>query len=411
LKNVENMTKSKYSDYGLDANPFLAETHDYPLVAYEPLLSNFLEKLKEHSKQKGAMFYFIIGAYGSGKSKFLYEVENYLKLNNYMLDDVRILVAWFDALAPKPTTKYLSGHLLPNIFRKLGKNTLRSLKNELAGIQNIKILQEIRSRVDANLLNALNNFSTTNEELAWEWFNCNSLRAGDLRRINVRYNINSDSRAKILLVDFLKLLHYLNYDSLLILLDEFEYMIYQKRKASQYLEYFRDLYNTINEEASRYPEKKIANLFIMFACTPDALREIEALGPLGTPFRERVHPENYYVLPSLDREQVRELIAKRLKVHRTNRAPSDIYPFEEDTITFVHEQSDGRPRIAISISYSILEGGLASSLKSIDSESAKEILINMRRIVTPQEAEREIRRIPLGKRRRPRRVERKLDVE
>lgn len=202
-----------------------------------------------------------------------------------------------------------------------------------------------------------------------------------LRLMNVIRKIDDVDIAKEYLTALLYFLKTGGFSTLVVTVDEFEYLFSLVPKPSQsvYLALFRRLYDL----PVRLPEElqsKIANMVIFLGVSEDGMRRLIELedverstgGPIR-PLMRRIAVK--VLLGALSKKYVRELIEKRLSLNRVKGKyeKEPLIPFTEDFVDYINKMTGGRPSDVIERCDHTLDVGLDRRVPRLTAEFAKEV--------------------------------------
>jgi len=203
----------------------------------------------------------------------------------------------------------------------------------------------------------------------------------DLRRLGIIRKIDDIDIAKEYLAGILNLLKALGFQTLLLAVDEVEYLfsLVPRPQQSIYLALLRGLFDFPVGMTKEIGD--IAKIAIFLAISEDGyrrLREIEheemASGGPTRPLLDRVDVET--ILSPLTKEYAKELIIKRLHFNRIEGRYTDqpLIPFDETFIDFIWELAEGIPRDIIEKCNHVLDAGIEKGVPHLDRETAKALL-------------------------------------
>ena len=200
-----------------------------------------------------------------------------------------------------------------------------------------------------------------------------------LKKLQVLRKIDDIEVAKEYLLGFLSLAKSCGFSTLLLAIDEFEYLFSLVSKASQsiYLAALRGLYDLTIQKTK--PDG-IANILFFIAISGDGRRRIKDLekkeasigGPI-TPLMKRVQSE--LTLGALRQKDTEGLIEKRLRLSRvTGRLQRDpLIPFTRKFVKYVFALTGGRPRDIIVRCDHVLDAGFEARVPRLTSKFAKQV--------------------------------------
>ncbi|OYD15604.1 hypothetical protein CH333_05365 [candidate division WOR-3 bacterium JGI_Cruoil_03_44_89] len=173
----------------------------------------------------------------------------------------------------------------------------------------------------------------------------------------------------------------LRYKTLLLSVDEFEYLfsLVSKPQQSIYLAVLRSLYD-FPSGVNVKPED-IVNMVFFIAISEDGWdrlkvmekREMHQGGPIR-PLIRRIDGET--VLGRFDKEQSRKLIIVRLRYNRKKGKFEDnpLIPFTEDFVDYIHGVTEGEPSKIVVRCGHVLDKGLAERVPLLTREFAERVL-------------------------------------
>lgn len=202
-----------------------------------------------------------------------------------------------------------------------------------------------------------------------------------LKQLDVIRKIDNIDIAKEYLAAILCFVKNLGYKTLLLAIDEFEYLfsLVPKSQHSIYIALLRGLYDFplgIDIE-----KENIANLLFFIGISEDgwdSLKELEkretAMGGPTTPLLDRVDEKT--TLSVFDKNQTRELIIRRLKYNRATGKFEEkpLIPFTEDFVDYIYELTRGEPRAITVRCGQVLEAGLDEKVDLLNKNFAQTIL-------------------------------------
>jgi hypothetical protein len=202
-----------------------------------------------------------------------------------------------------------------------------------------------------------------------------------LRKLEVVRKIDRIDVAKEYLAGFLTFAKGLGYTTLLLAIDEFEYLfsLVTKTQHSIYLALLRELYDFtagMGENA-----ENIANMVLFIAISEsgwsyltDLEKKERSIGGPIVPLRRRVDAE--IELGPFNEAQTRELIEKRLRYNRVEGRFEDqpLIPFTESFVSFIHEETRGVLEKIIVRCDHVLDAGLGERVPVLDKEFARRVL-------------------------------------
>jgi hypothetical protein len=364
-----------YESLGLNENPFEIAPITYQMAGRQAEWELIKRRLKVAFDGNSCKFIVILGDYGIGKTFTVNRLYQEIKNREA---ELRTLVVKTLAGQPiqahpaEPSSGKFALDLITRIFANLEfermKTIFRSvdLDSKVAGISlaTRKLFLEIAKGSNSAFLVLSGEAASAKD-----------------KEIGLK-TIRTSEEAKVVFREFLRVLRLANYDNLLIILDEFEYIMTQSAsRITVILQTLREIF----DEYSIQPER-LAKVVIVFTVSPGGWERLSNLevsqtkrtGGAGiVPFRQRIDPRDIIALSSLSPSEVEEMIAIRLTAHRLARPPTPIHPFTKGAIRVISEASNGVPRIALVYASILLDNTIEKNLKEISESDAKRILKEM----------------------------------
>ena len=201
--------------------------------------------------------------------------------------------------------------------------------------------------------------------------------------LGILRKIDNIDVAKEYLLGILIFLRALGYSSLLLAIDEFEYLfsLVPRTQYSIYLALLRGLYDFPLGIPIRVNFDKVAKLVLFIAISEDGWRHLEELekretltgGPISA-LLDRI--DEITLLTVFDKNSTRQLIEKRLSYNRIKGKFEDepLIPFTEDFVDLIYKKTQGNPRKIIELCGHILDAGLADRVPILDKEYAEKVI-------------------------------------
>lgn len=363
--------------YGLAKNPFLDR------IARESWLSTWVDRDEQLSQWQAVIsnleapqknyIVFIIGDYGRGKTQSLMKIIAEAEKHNV------ILPAFLNFRGEqKPTAPGLD--FIFRIFKSIDFRGLREIYGDKLQIA-VEAIPDDLDEVKTVLKNlCFAEQSVQNMALYFLRGEFKPTKA-DLRQLGIIRKIDDIDIAKEYLAGILNLLKTLGFQTLLLAVDEVEYLfsLVSKPQQSIYLALLRGLFDF----PLGIPKKTgdIAKIAIFLAISEDGyrrLRDIEkeemASGGPTRPLLDRVDIETR--LAALTKQYARELIIKRLHFDRIEGryTKQPLIPFEENFIDFIWEITEGVPRDIIVKCMHVLDAGIEKGIPRLNREIAEALL-------------------------------------
>ena len=374
-----------FSKFGLNAPPFETYTHEYEMAGRRTEWKDLTRIIQRYFDRGGCQFIILLGAYGQGKSYTVTRV--YRRFSEKFKEFPRILVVKtvrgspIRAMEPEPSVSLFGLDLVRRIFANIGKDKLHEISKSVDSEE----LLQIEYRDSRRLFYALGSDDDDLVESAFLLLTGEAQRE-DTKAVKIGRMIRSSQRALKIYYDFLRLIKYANYDHMLLLLDEFEYVIgiQSSKQITKILATFRSMFDDIGNMYYN-PRYSIASVVIVFAISPEGWHHlteleknlIERTGGGGVaPFMQRLRLDSYIRLESFSVEDTKELIKIRLTAHRLSgkRPVNEFYPFTEEAIEYLHEKGQRTPRLILQLAGIVLEDAIKDDLEKIEKEDVKTIL-------------------------------------
>lgn len=318
-------------------------------------------------------FMVIFGDYGMGKSFTLKKIEesiskksNFIKRND---DTLAIMLKTVDSKVP---SNYLID-LLTRIMRSIGKEQLMKLA---------KMFEDKNEILDSNFRNVIQNISSENE-LALDWLFGRNLSKTELQSIGCKFNMNNPKEISLIFSNFLKFLKICNYGNLVLLLDEWEYLlsIAGRSKLLEIVHELQNIYDSYNIDTSN--NQNLCNVVFIIGASADAWQkflemvdeELSKKGGGGTQtFLRRIPHEAFIELSPMTDKDVKEFLIDRLNNYKKKPDNESLYPFEDDYVKYISAVTQGIPSRVLRLSALILKTAVNQSAKKIDAALAEKIV-------------------------------------
>jgi hypothetical protein len=204
-----------------------------------------------------------------------------------------------------------------------------------------------------------------------------------LKKLGVLRKISDIDIAKEYLAGFLAFLKKLDYKTLLLAVDEFEYLfsLVTRSQHNIYLALLRGLYDFPTGLSIRIPSGSMANMAFFIAVSEDGMRRLQEMekeedsigGPIQ-PLMDRI--DDTIMLGLFDKKLTEEVVEKRLKFNRIKGKFEDtpLIPFTEGFVDFVFSKTNGELRGIITICGQVLDAGLEKGVSVLDEVFARKAL-------------------------------------
>jgi len=352
--------------YHLKRDPFptnVATAKD-PMVGREHELEAWKRLVARYKGESTNALHFIIGDYGLGKTLALYKVLE-LVANDQSIQPI------FMRLLPEDKVSRFGQVFIQRIFARIDFQKTRFSKEALKTLspyfQEETVVFKKASEGDPlaiQLLQGDGNLSKT-----------------DMTSLGVRRKINSTENAIRYWLTYLFLAKSSGIDTIILLIDEVEYLFSQVKGTSGVSMVFntlRELHDLSNMPHPAKTDK--SNVLFFFAISDDGWRNINAIqkrershgGPMNA-FLRRISPPT--TLKRLTSAETTKLISQRLTGQRTDSKPSKpLIPFTDSFVEFIYELSAGVPHFVVSYCHEILRRGIEEGIPLLTKDYAKKAL-------------------------------------
>lgn len=357
--------------YKLKADPFDSKVDLTAAMAGRKKEQKIWQRtIRQRVGQRGNSFNFIIGEYGFGKSFSLYKIFEEVKKS------LKNVFPIFITLLPEDTVRKFGLDFVQRIF---GKFELKDMENIFARIGK-KDMEHLKSVL--NDPGMIFEKIKKGDQLAFTFLRGDiALDKKEMKELGIIRKMDSTDRAKEYLLAFLYLLKKANVDTLLLAIDEVEYIFSQMRgaKISLVFNTLRGIYD-LQQSSQAINLGDTANMIFFFGISEDGWRRLTELykrertqgGPIQ-PFMDR--KDNIIVLDPLSKDETRELVKLRLKFNRVKGyyEKKPLIPFTEEFIGYLFKLTKGRPRYIIERCDRVLLGGLEYRVPLITVDFSKKV--------------------------------------
>ena len=330
---------------------------------------------------------FIIGSYGRGKTLSLLKIKDEAE-KNFKESIFPVYLSFKGEEKSKPGLDFIFRIFKSIDFDKLVKN--RETDKIIEAIDKIpekfdeskKLLRNIyRYKKQKTLLEPTVLKDEKSKRALYFLRGEIKLAASQLRDLGIMRKIESIDIAKEHLAAILCFMKNLGYKSLLLAIDEFEYLfsLVSKSQYSIYLALLRGLYDfPVGLEIS--PDN-LANMVFFVGISEDGwnkLQEIEkkeiSEGGPTRPLMRRADLKT--ILSDFDEKNTEELIKKVLRYNRvTKKFERDpLIPFTKDFVNYIYELTNGLPSAIKVRCAQVLDAGLSERVPLLTKEYAQKVL-------------------------------------
>lgn len=373
-----NYEKARYAFDYLD--------FDVKKIDQDVTWTQMINRLGDAMKKQGVDTLILLGQYGYGKTFMLYKLSDVLngKIKEKVPFDPNKVISCRINITPSEPKAKIGLAFVTTIFKNIGLSKLEEIAKKME-LKHFRVLNIEMKRV-------FNRFKEGKENAkmaAFRWITGESI-AEENKMLFMRTSLNESDKALNCLTQFLVLLKSVGYHSLVVLIDEFEYVVtvYSPRKVNQMMHMFRHIY----DEFAEFKKKgyALANLIFVIAITPTGWDDLTNLekptsipvksGGAGVrPWLNRVQPirgRNVFELRPFNRKETEMLVTARLeKKRKESEVPYKTFPFVTPPfIDLLYEQTKGVPKDILQICDLVIGVALERGLKEINAENGKEIL-------------------------------------
>jgi len=352
--------------YRLKRDPFptnVATAND-PMVARNEELGKWKRTISRYKGENFNSLNFIIGDYGLGKTLALYKIEESVK-NDSAIQPI------FMRLLPEDKISRFGQVFIQRIFARIDFPKLHFSKAAL------KSLSDVLSDEALVFQKA-----SAGDDLALQLLRGDgNLTQTDMKTLGVRRKISSTEAAIRYWLSYLILAKSTGIDTLLLLIDEVEYLFSQMKGSAG----VSMVFNTLRElhDLSNMPQPvnlNKSNVIFFFAVSDDGWRNINMIqkrertqgGPMNA-FLRRISPP--VTLKRLTLQETNALIRNRLSKQRTgSKTEEPLIPFTGSFVSFIYELSAGVPHLIVNYCHEILRQGLEESVPLLTQNYAKKVL-------------------------------------
>lgn len=359
--------------YGLERDPFdtyVASPDQVQLyMAGRKVEKSKWTKVIQTKRGRGNSINFIIGDFGLGKTFSLYYILDQFK------NEPGLLVRYLKFL-PEDSIRRFGVDFVHRIFRAIGADYMREHLS-LDPIQEFKkVLPE-----PANVLMRLLDGSPLAKT-----FLCGEapLTKAELSKLGIVRKIDRTEVAKEYLIALLILLKQGGVNSLVLLIDEVEYIFSQMRGAQlgNVFNTLRDFYDLAQSPQVVQTGMPLSNMIWFFGISAGGWATLTQLGKReqvqGAPVQALLSRRDEVIdLTPLNPSESKKLIELRLKYNRTPKLtekPKPLIPYTEEFVEYVAQLTLGNPRDIIKVCEYVLQDGLQKGVSLLTVDFAKGVL-------------------------------------
>lgn len=354
-------------------------------VNREKELKEWRTLLEKSVKINKNFIVFIISSYGRGKTLSLLKIKEEAE-KNFNGSIFPVYLSFKGEEKSKPGLDFMFRIFKSIDFEKLVKN--RKYNEIIEGVEKIpekfaeskKLLRRIYGNRTTLLEQTLSKDEKSRMAL---YFLRGEIKptASHLRQLGIMRKIESIDIAKEHLAAILCFMKNLGYKSLLLAIDEFEYLfsLVTKSQYGIYLALLRGLYDF--PVGLDITSDKLANMLLFIGISEDGwnkLQEIEKKeileGGPTQPLMRRVDLKT--TLLNFDRKSTEALIKKILSYNRTTKKfeENPLIPFTKDFVDYIYGLTEGLPSAIKVRCAHVLDAGLADRVPLLTRKYAQKVL-------------------------------------
>lgn len=375
------MSKDQFMEkqYGLEKNPFLdtiaREKWLQTWVNREEQLDVWRRVISELGSEERNHVIFVIGDYGAGKTQSLLKIVDEANKSKYILSS--FLNFRGEQRPSNPGLDFMFRIIQSIDFNRLEK--IKSREEIISAINEISIeFDEVAATLnqcwaEEPYIRRLSRYFITGQTKPTKT---------ELREIGIIRKIDNIDIAKEYFAGILYLLMSLGFKSLLLAVDEFEYLfsLVTRPQQSVYLALIRGLFDFPLGINIPIDIKKMARVALFLGISEDGFRRLKEIEneeiAIGGPTRPLLDRATTTVLAALDKVSTRLIIEKRLRFNRKSGIFEDkpLIPFDDSFVNYIWELSRGSPRQIIWNCSQVLDAGIEHGVPILDKETAERLL-------------------------------------
>lgn len=363
--------------YKLRENPFASRTDpNVEMAGRQEERTAWTEVIERRKGSRANAIHFILGDYGSGKTLSLHEI-----MRQYA-NDPGVLTIFTKMLSEDKVSRF-GVDFIQRVFREVPIEVFKRFDlQDIDALRQVypepgRIFQRIALGDDEARLFLQGEVSFTVTQLA---------------KLGIRRKIDRTDIAKEYLLGFLFLAKKVGINTLLLAVDEVEYVFSQMRGANISLVFntLRAFYDLLDSPSARRLPHPPANMIFFLAISHGGWLRLEYLSQReqaeGGAFQalKRRFSETIELSP-LNEAETRELIERRLRRNRVTREYEDqpLIPYDESFVAYVSNLSLGNPGEIVKYCDYALEEGLKEKAELLDRDFAEQAFIAHGLIIEP----------------------------
>lgn len=355
--------------YNLKENPFESRTDPtVDMAGRQEERAAWTEAIERRKGSRANAIHFIVGDYGFGKTLSLYKIAQ-------QYADAPQVLAIFLKMLPEDRVSKFGVDFIQRIFRGVPIEIFKRFE-----LEDIKALRQVYPEPGIIFQRIVLGDDEARLFLQGEV----SFTAAQLSKLGVRRKIDRTDIAEEYLLGFLFLAKKVGINTLLLAVDEVEYVFSQMRGAniSRVFNTLRSFYDLLDSPSARQLPSSPANMVFFLAISSAGWTRLNDLSRReqteGGPFQPLMRRFGKTIeLNPLNEAETRELIELRLRRNRVTGEYEDqpLIPYDESFAAYVSELSLGNPGAIVKYCDYALEEGLREKAKLLDKDFAEQAFI------------------------------------
>ena len=363
--------------YNLKENPFESRTDPtVEMAGRQGERAAWTEAIEGRKGSHANAIHLIVGDYGFGKTLSLYKIAQ-------QYDDDPQVLAVVTKMLPEDKVPKFGVDFIQRVFRGVPSEVFERF--ELPDIDTLRQVYPEPARIFERI-------SFGNNDARLFLRGEVPFTAAQLSKLGIRRKIDKTDVAEEYLLGFLYLAKKIGINTLLLAVDEVEYVFSQMRGANISLVFntLRSFYDLLDSPSARQLPSSPANMIFFLAISSAGWTRFKDLGRReqteGGPFQPLMRRFGKTIeLNPLNEAEARELIELRLRRNRVTGEYEDqpLIPYDESFAAYVSELSLGNPGEIVKYCDYALEEGLKEKAKLLNRDFAEQAFIAHGLIIEP----------------------------
>lgn len=352
--------------YHLSANPFTQRSNPSAPLAGRALERRAWEDvIDSRTGQRGSSLNFIVGDYGLGKTHSLFQIQRYCEKK------VDVACVFLKLMLEDPV-KNFAFDIIRRIFKYLPDDT----RARIAKARNVVVRKEHLPH-----LNVITRYAAGTSP-HYELLIGAEPPPAELRRANIRRVPKTAEAMLEYLTVLLVLLHAVGIRTLVLLVDEAEYIFSQlsDKKSALVFNALRAMYD-LPDDPNHGHGYATANIVFFFAISTSGHAQLHRLEKTesrqGGPIQPLLSRLNKTIsLGFLSKSETKDFLEEYLRMDRvTGKKTTDpLIPYDDSFVEFLYEVTEGHPRRIVERCDYVLEEGLKDRTPVLTKKYAKQVL-------------------------------------